>query len=286
MNISPAPKILKPLAVVLSILIVAGSFRLWRDHHPETATQTRGPQKNSAAMTQEKTAPIKSEKTGEAKAVAEHATPVTSSTESRVKIPSQDKNVATTPVTPVSGCYVMSFKHKVLPSHSSDDECSHHRNLIKLGRADANPASVCIRVNGTPVRHERVTGSADEFVIGPVAGPHDVITARFCVGQAKCHESCPYPKQEQVKKDEFLDAIGANDDDTDTGSAAQWQAGDAQKVQEVNQAVNGEIKKELDDQENAERRTAANQSHLEVFKDWINDGETTACGSRTTASIR
>ncbi len=206
-------------------------------------------------------------------------------------IPSTETKPAIALEAMTDGCFTLTFTHKSLATHSSDDECSHHRNLIKLPRADFHSTSVCIRVNGTPVRHEAVSGKLGEFVIGAVAGPKDVVTARFCVGKAKCSESCPYPKQEAAKKDEFLEAISGGSNE-DTG-LAQWEASDAQKNGEVNQALDGDLKKAVEEQELASQRTAANNSKLEIFKDWIGGEMTMACGSRqagepsrATASVR
>lgn len=189
------------------------------------------------------------------------------------------------------GCFTLTFTHKAMATHASDDECSHHRNLIKLPRTDVHSSSVCIRVNGNPVRHEAVTGKAGEFVIGAVAGPKDVVTARFCVGKAKCSEGCPYPKQEAAKKDEFLEAISGGSNE-DTG-LAQWEATDAQKNTEVNQALDGDLKKAVEEQELASQHTAAGNSKLEIFKDWIGGEMAMACGShqaaepsRSTASVQ
>jgi hypothetical protein len=173
------------------------------------------------------------------------------------------------------GCFSVTFKHKVLASHSSDDECSHHRNLIKLPRTDVLSRSVCIRVNGTPVRHKAVSGKPGEFVIGAVAGPNDTITARFCVGKAKCSEACPYPKQEAAKKDEFLEAISG--ESNDDGNVAQWEAADVQKNNEVNQALSGDLKKAVEEQDQASQRTSASNTQLSIFKHWIGGEISAAC---------
>jgi hypothetical protein len=202
-----------------------------------------------------------------------------------------DAKPALTPMTMTDGCFTLTFTHKALATHASDDECSHHRNLIKLPRTDVHASSVCIRVNGTPVRHEALTGKSGEFVIGAVAGPKDTVTARFCVGKAKCSEGCPYPKQEAAKKDEFLEAISGGSNE-DTG-LAQWEATDAQKNNEVNQALDGDLKKAVEEQELASQHTAAGNSKLEIFKDWIGGEMAMACGShagsepsRSTASVQ
>jgi hypothetical protein len=204
---------------------------------------------------------------------------------------SADSKPVVTMETMKDGCFTLTFTHKAMATHASDDECSHHRNLIKLPRTDVHSSSVCIRVNGNPVRHEAVSGKAGEFVIGAVAGPKDVVTARFCVGKAKCSEGCPYPKQEAAKKDEFLEAISGGSNE-DTG-LAQWEATDAQKNNEVNQALDGDLKKAVEEQELASQHTNAGNSKLEIFKDWIGGEMAMACGShqaaepsRSTASVQ
>ena len=175
----------------------------------------------------------------------------------------------------IPSCYTLAFHHKALKTHASDDECSHHRNLVKLGHADVNVSTVCIRVNGAAVHHQ-MTGQNDEFVIGAVAGPKDVITASFCVGKVKCTASCNYPKQEKVKRDEFLDAIGADADEADP-VAAQWQAGDSAKSKEVEKALDGDLRKDLEEQEVPGKRTAANNSRLPIFRDWTSVEQSESC---------
>lgn len=187
-------------------------------------------------------------------------------------------------------CFEVAYHHKELASHSTDDDCSHHRNLIRLPRADANLSSICIRVNDTPVRHELRAGTTDQFVIGPVAGPHDVITARFCVGKARCDEGCAYPAREPVKRDGFLDAIGASDDEAGA-DAGQWEAADLGSNAEVNNALRAterDMRKEIVGAEasdsvpgpskNAGSKLARQtDSKLALFKDWLGDPERPAC---------
>ncbi len=193
-------------------------------------------------------------------------------------------------------CYTVTYRHKKLPTHQSEDECSHHRNEIQLPAHLQDLANVCVRVNGKAVRHQAVEGSDDQVVIGPVAGPNDVITAHYCVGQAKCQESCDYPKKEVVMRDSFIDAIGGSDADAAgldnrddkaiEGSAGAWQQADAHLGADVNKAIEPEMRKELQGETNQAAKTEgsrkpASQSaaslNLEIFKEWLNQGEKTSC---------
>ncbi len=187
-------------------------------------------------------------------------------------------------------CYTVSYRHKKLADHQSEDECSHHRNLIQLPRHLNDIAAVCVRVNGKAVRHQSVEGTDDQLLIGPVAGPHDLITAHFCIGRAKkCHEACDYPKKEIVMRDSFIDAIGGDAEATDEndksiieGSAGAWQEADAHMGADVNKAIDPEMRKELQGENKpASVRKPASQaagnSSLEIFKEWLNQNEKVSC---------
>jgi hypothetical protein len=288
-------KWIQGVAIALPILlIVGGGWVLRSKHHSTTISQSPqslGQSSGGATSSLSKTEHDAKDTHGiqASGGVLTQSTQPTSSSEAKSALTSE---TPATPMTMTEGCFTLTFTHKAMATHSSDDECSHHRNLIKLPRTDVHNSSVCIRVNGTPVRHQAVSGKSDEFIIGAVAGPKDVVTARFCIGKAKCSEGCPYPKQEAAKKDEFLEAIsgGSNED----SGVAQWEASDAQKNNEVNQALDGDLKKAVEEHELASQRTAAGNSKLEVFKDWIG-GEmaVTTCGahaageaSRSTASVK
>lgn len=299
-------KWIKGAVIALPILLIAGGWMGWRAKHPTLSQSPQSLSKTSEDASSAPSATAKKSVDGKATggSVAQgssgsHQGEVTSVSGSQTvqgtqtavggsqvlgsaQSTGESKSAATpmTPMTMTDGCFTLTFAHKAMATHASDDECSHHRNLIKLPRTDVHASSVCIRVNGTPVRHEALTGKAGEFVIGAVAGPKDVVTARFCVGKAKCSEGCPYPKQEAAKKDEFLEAISGGSNE-DTG-LAQWEASDAQKNGEVNQALDGDLKKAVEEQELASHRTAAGNSKLEIFKDWIGGEMAMACGSRAS----
>ena len=100
-----------------------------------------------------------------------------------------------------------------MASHGDEESCSHHKNMLKLTQpADLrmNAASVCVRVNGTPVHYLTVKGHADELLFGSVAGPKSKVTVRYCTGKAQgcTKEDCTVPK------DEFMEAIGGAEGDT------------------------------------------------------------------------
>jgi hypothetical protein len=164
------------------------------------------------------------------------------------------------------GCYKISYHHKPLSSHNDGEACLHHKNLIVINQAELNPKTVCIRVNGAPVKYEKVKGHPDQFVIAAIAGPKAEITARFCTGKLVCKEEC------KIRKDEFLSAIGGEDD----SNAGGWED-NAPVREEV------ELDKEMKD---FDRELAAEGRGKEgIFKDWISAGEPArACESRTVAS--
>ncbi|MFL5812384.1 MAG: hypothetical protein ACJ763_02305 [Bdellovibrionia bacterium] len=310
-------KWIKGAVIALPLLLIAGGWMGWRAKHPtlsqspQSLSKSTAPSNEGAPSTSSNNSVAKNSVDGKTTggSVAQgsstsstHGSEATSVNGSQIQSGSQspvalngattgDSKSAATPMTMTDGCFTLTFNHKAMATHGSDDECSHHRNLIKLPRTDVHASSVCIRVNGTPVRHEALTGKVGEFVIGAVAGPKDIVTARFCVGKAKCSEGCPYPKQEAAKKDEFLEAISGGSNE-DTG-LAQWEASDAQKNGEVNQALDGDLKKAVEEQELASQRTAAGNSKLEIFKDWVGGEMAMACAgragnepSRSTASVQ
>lgn len=171
-----------------------------------------------------------------------------------------------------TSCFVVAYHHKPLPSHSSDEACSHHRNLIRLKHAGINSPSLCIRVNGTPVKFQRVEGHPDQVLIGAVAGPKSVITARYCIGKVRCNEDCTIPK------DEFMDAIGGSDDDSGAPAVAQWDADDTDEKETAEQTakLTSELKREL-----ASGDPEASGDGTYIFQDWLGEPEAAfACGAR------
>lgn len=120
------------------------------------------------------------------------------------------------PQAPEEGCFEATYQHRKLASHADGEACTQHANAIKLEVRNPdrlNSKSVCVRVNGRPVRHQLRKDTKTqlvEVIFDSVAGVNSKVTARYCMGSAGCNEDCT------VKKDEFLEAIGAdagNEDD-------------------------------------------------------------------------
>jgi hypothetical protein len=177
------------------------------------------------------------------------------------------------PPAPVGpSCFVETFHHKATPGHSDEEACSHHKNLLKLSHA-GNPAHMCVRVNGTPVKYER---KGDEVMIGSIAGPKSKITVSYCVGKLTCPEVAKEPCT--IPTDEFLEAIQGGSAADDGTPAAQWEGADSAQ----NNQLNAEVKKEISDIEGADSKDegARGPASVSIFKDWVNEQDVTACAQK------
>ncbi|OFZ17986.1 MAG: hypothetical protein A2X94_06325 [Bdellovibrionales bacterium GWB1_55_8] len=170
------------------------------------------------------------------------------------------------PEPPKPECFRASFSHPKLAAHSSDELCSQHQNLLTLKHKDVNSKSLCVRVNGRPVRFDRVKGHPERIIIGPIAGPKAVITANYCIGKAHCPEECKIPK------DEFLDAIGGTEE---VGQQlGKWLDSDKDTGDVVAAQLDSQLKKELADLEDKG----------ELFSGWNGDSEARECGRKIAIS--
>ncbi len=108
---------------------------------------------------------------------------------------------------PQKTCFTFAFHHKPVPSHNSDDICTEHGNLIRLGHAHIHEKSLCVRVDGTPVSYQILHSRKKELevLVGPFAGPKSIITARYCL-KGSIQEECKIPK------DHFMEAMGLSAD--------------------------------------------------------------------------
>lgn len=187
---------------------------------------------------------------------------------------SETAPVALTPSAPevTDGCVTVAFQRKRNAGCTSDEGCTQMRNLIRIKHE--NPKSVCIRVNGTPVKFETVKGKSNEFMIGNVAGLKAEITARYCVGKANCGENCVVPK------DDFMDSIGGGENFAPApAQIAGWDSEKADKDADVGAHLDAEMKKELD-------RLDAPEQTAQVFQDWIRGSENPACGMKQASAGR
>lgn len=171
------------------------------------------------------------------------------------------------PAVPEVSCFTITFQHKKLSSHNSEEICAQHKNLLKLKHDNVNKKTICVKVDGHPVRFEMP--KKDEILIGSLAGPESKIIVRYCIGKAKCQEECKVPK------DDFMEAIGGSADG-DLKGQGQW--GDAADEKEANSVatiskMEAELKKELIDTEESDR-----------FSGWLSEGgkapEPYTCGTK------
>ncbi len=153
-------------------------------------------------------------------------------------------------------CFTVTFKTK-------SNACMHHRNLLRLEHANVNAKSLCVRVDGTPIRYQAVPQSKNgkghlALLIGPVSGPQAKVTATFCEDKEKCKETCTVPK------DEFMEAIGG--DLSDGQVHAKWDPDDAENDNDVSQELDDDIKREL-----------ASNGDLATFEGWTASDSAPAC---------
>jgi hypothetical protein len=188
--------------------------------------------------------------------------------------------VAPAPPQPI--CFLETFHHKPTAGHNDEESCAHHKNLIKLSHANINPAHICVKVNGTPVKFTRnAEASGDEILIGSIAGPQAKITASYCVGKQSCaavtDEACKIPK------DEFMDALQGEDPSAaDAEPNTHWEG--TQAAADAN--LNSEVKKELADINEVgtgDESSGRVPASANVFKDWINEEDAPVC-SKNQAS--
>lgn len=161
------------------------------------------------------------------------------------------------------GCFEITFKHKKMSSHSDGEACLKHQNLITLKHPELNlatvinPESVCIEVNGEVVKHQLVSGHADQILIGPYAGPNATITARACTSKT-CQKKCI------AKKDSFMSALGLGEGAMPEGEShvVGWNGSTQEGVEEA------ELAKEVKDV----RHIVAGESlqgRNGIFDSWI-----------------
>lgn len=148
-------------------------------------------------------------------------------------------------------CFNASFRHKKTPGHTHNEDCSRHKNIVKLSHAGVNAQSLCVRVNGRPVAFQRLKNS--EIQIGALAGPDALITVRYCLGKVKCAEDCKVPR------DEFMEAIGALGEESE--NVGKWDSSDGHARDLASARADAEIRKEMAEMEDG----------VDVFKDWLSD---------------
>lgn len=122
---------------------------------------------------------------------------------------------APTPVVVKKQCYQASFRVLAKTVQA--------RELLMLPEGKINFKSVCVRVNGVPVRHQVRNEKTNELLIQSLPDSVDSIVVQYCDPQIQCQTPC------EVKQDEFLNALSGGEEnlDSDPMEMAQgWEGGD------------------------------------------------------------
>lgn len=168
-----------------------------------------------------------------------------------------------------SGCFLAKFEHHRTRGHTTREECSRHQNEIVLSqdngvlRAIQEKTPICVKLNGTPLEFEK---KGNRISFANVAGPDSVVTIQYCLGKSKCTDPCG------PKKDAFLSAVGADEDDTSAGSG-QWDTADRD---------DGDLGTEFSDLLEAEKRQPRGATASST--DWSTDPVTSGCGQTSVSS--
>ncbi|MCM0606397.1 MAG: hypothetical protein KA715_09935 [Xanthomonadaceae bacterium] len=106
---------------------------------------------------------------------------------------------------------------KIVKMKPVDGKGTYRKNLLILSESQLNTKSVCVKVDGTPVKFSLFQKKANQILIAGVSGAKAEIQVRYCRDKNLCKDDCKIPR------DEFMDALGASDDSGD--SNARWEDG-------------------------------------------------------------
>jgi hypothetical protein len=131
-----------------------------------------------------------------------------------------NQQITAAPVAPSQGCFKFQYDHRDA-GHKDMATCSAHRNTFKPLLSDrfsiedlkVKNNNICVRVDGVPVKFQRVK---DIIQIGALPGPESKVSVAYCIGKAKCSESCVIPR------DQFMEALSGSDDEGRAFAAAKW----------------------------------------------------------------
>lgn len=152
-------------------------------------------------------------------------------------------------------CFLVKYFHRALASHEDGEACLSHDNALAVNEPNVDPKSVCVRVNGVPVKHQFVReGSRVEVRIGPVAGPHAQISMSYCTGNHRCDRGC------EVSKDEFIEGLNAVNEEEGDDS---WEA-----PADPNSRESAALEKEAEEFRGIASELSQTGQH-ELFRDWV-----------------
>ncbi len=182
---------------------------------------------------------------------------------------SKSAEMSSTPLKPA--CYKMTYKRDKDRSPKKLEEYARLQNIITLQEAGIQPQSLCVRVNGTPVKFETAKNHENpaklDVIVNGSAGPNAEISAHYCVGKVLCQETCKVPV------DEFMAALG------DAGQAnlggAEYTNWDKQAKKKGPSAHEKTLEKELNAFQN-ELTKALNQKGA-ISRAWLVKERAGAC---------
>lgn len=160
----------------------------------------------------------------------------------------------------VASCYEVTYES------DKKDLSAYSRNLVRLPVSEFNAKSVCIKVNGTPVKFVANKNKKNEFIIGAMNRSNSKITVRYCQETAQCKESCVVPK------DEFFEALAGEEDLSHPEQVAQG-FGES----ETDQKVERELAAFKDD------LNGADQEKGQFYAEWKNTAPVPACTTRVAS---
>jgi hypothetical protein len=272
-------KFLKSIVVVaIGALILGGIFyaKNRKGVSPELPTSTETAKSEDPSAAGIVTDAQDGQKTAAgADAGAKPAAPQVASGTSEMEVGATDKKAPE--------CFQVTYTSRDVEERIKDNAFAFQKNLLKLPEVAFNPATVCVRVDGKPVRFETQKGKPSEVVIAPLKNIKSVVTASYCLGDSKCQESCKAPADQQVvvkPKDEFLDAIGGDSDSDLAKEYGKWDTEDGNAHNaKLEAALDPEIRREIAalDEEESKPKKAARK--LETFSGWERSDESPACRS-------
>lgn len=124
--------------------------------------------------------------------------------------PSFTKDSGAGPEESQAGCHRIRLKHIEQNRTRDLEEFTHDLNAFVT--PDANPGSVCVKVNRNPVHHRIRKGKlGSEVWVGSVIGPDSEIELSYCTGKQICREPCKVKSENRVDdllNEEELNVLG------------------------------------------------------------------------------
>lgn len=251
-----------------SLALTAGALGVgfWLKHHSSepVASHVSAPESQSVDE-KSKSAPVAEVSASEKEAAQKSQAPSNPEASSAKKNGGSASEPVSTTVSKTetsspASCFEISFES------DKKDLSAYSRNLIRLPVSAFNAKSVCIKVNGTPVKFISSKEKKNEFIIGAMTRSNSKVSVRYCEEGAQCKESCVVPK------DEFIEALAGEENLSRSEHVAQG-FGDT----ETDQKVERELAAFKDDLNGADHEKG------QFYADWKNTASVPACVTRVAS---